>query len=134
MIADSTALTSYRIYFHDLPVFHDADRLPEQAHQVSFATAPATNAGAVCRKELCNADRIGLTMLARIDEVLSLAVAHSHGTLPVQAWGGGVSANNPADVANRFARQRAGIGPLRTAYQRVTFVVLETSQGRSATR
>jgi uncharacterized protein (TIGR02452 family) len=131
----SCLYTDHLIYSPDVPVFRDdEDRLLEQPCVVSFVTAPAVNAGAVRRNEAHHEARIAPTMRARIEKVLSLAVLHSHETLVLGAWGCGVFANNPADVACWFAHHLAGSGLFRAAFERVVFAVLDRSADRSTIR
>jgi uncharacterized protein (TIGR02452 family) len=121
------------IYSPDVPVFRDADdRLLEQPYPVSFLTAPAVNAGAVRANEPGNVARIAAVMRARIEKVLALAVVHGHEVLVLGAWGCGVFANDPDQVADWFAEHLTGDGVFRTAFQRVVFAVFDRTPGRSA--
>jgi uncharacterized protein (TIGR02452 family) len=88
------------------------------------------NAGALRRNEPQAVARIEATMLARIEKVLALAVVHGHETLVLGAWGCGVFANDPADVARWFARYLRGDGAFRTAFRKVVFAILAASADR----
>ena len=122
----SCLYTDHMIYSPDVPVFRDdEDALLEQPCPVSILTAPAVNAGVVRAKEPDSAGRIAAVMLARIEKVLSLAVVHGHEVLVLGAWGCGVFANDPNEVAGLFARHLLGDGLFRTAFRQVTFAVLD---------
>jgi uncharacterized protein (TIGR02452 family) len=122
----SCLYTDHMIYSPDVPVFRgDADELLDRPCPVSFVTAPAVNAGAVRRNEPGKVARIGPVLDARIEKVLSVAVAHGHEALVLGAWGCGVFANDPEEVAALFARHLTGGGLFRTAFQRVVFAVLD---------
>src|SRR5207302_11430823 len=110
------------------PLFRDdADRLLEQPYPVSFVTAPAVNAGVVRRNEPRNVARIAPTMRGRMEKVLSLAVVHGHDALVLGAWGCGVFANHPPEVAAWFAEHLTGEGRFRAAFRKVVFAVLDAS-------
>jgi uncharacterized protein (TIGR02452 family) len=120
--------TDHVIYSPDVPVFRDdADRLLERPYLVSFVTAPAVNAGVVRRSEPRNAARIAPTMRGRMEKVLSLAVVHGHEVLVLGAWGCGMFANHPPEVAAWFAEQLRGDGLFRAAFRQVVFAVLDAS-------
>ena len=128
----SCLYTDHMIYSPDVPVFRDdEDDLLEDPYPVSFVTAPAVNAGAVRAREPENVARIEAVMLARIEKVLSLAVVHGHEVLVLGAWGCGVFANDPEQVAGWFARHLTGDGLFRTAFRRVVFAVLDRTPGGS---
>ncbi|MBV8075741.1 MAG: TIGR02452 family protein [Planctomycetaceae bacterium] len=122
--------TEHMIYSPDVPVFRDDDRLLERPSPVSCVTAPAVNAGVVRSKEPGNAARIGEVMLARMEKVLALALVHGHESLVLGAWGCGVFANDPGQVAGWFARHLTGDGRYRTAFRRVCFAVLDRTPAR----
>jgi uncharacterized protein (TIGR02452 family) len=124
----SCLYTDHLIYSPDVPVFRDdTDRLLEQPYRVPFVTAPAVNAGVVRRNEPRNTARIAAAMRGRMEKVLSLAVVHGHEALVLGAWGCGVFANHPPEVAARFAQQLRGDGLFRAAFRQVVFAVLVTS-------
>jgi uncharacterized protein (TIGR02452 family) len=50
--------------------------------------------------------------------------------LVLGAWGCGVFANDPVQVAGWFARLLAGDGPYRMAFRKVCFAVLDRSPAR----
>ena len=123
--------TDHMIYSPDVPVFRDdEDCLLDRPYPASFVTAPAVNAGVVRAREPGNAARIEAVMLGRMERVLALAVAHGHEQLVLGAWGCGVFANDPGQVAGWFARHLTGDGPYRAAFRRVCFAVLDRSPAR----
>ena len=79
-----------------------------------------------------HAARIEATMLGRMEKVLALALVHGHEVLVLGAWGCGVFANDPAQVAGWFARLLGGEGPYRRAFRRVCFAVLDRTPARGA--
>lgn len=123
--------TDHMIYSPDVPVFRDdKDRLLDRPYPVSVVTAPAANAGVVRVKEPENTARIETVMLGRMERVLALAVVHGHESMVLGAWGCGVFANDPGQVAGWFARHLTGDGLYRTAFRRVCFAVLDRSPVR----
>jgi uncharacterized protein (TIGR02452 family) len=128
----SCIYTDHMIYSPDVPVFRDDDDvLLERPYAVSIVTAPAVNAGVVRVKEPENVARIGPTMHARMEKVLSLGVIHGHEVLVLGAWGCGVFANDPEEVAGLFALHLTGGGTFATAFRKVVFAVLARTADRS---
>ena len=131
----SCLYTDHMIYSPDVPVFRDdADSFLEEAYLVSFLTAPAVNVGAVARKERHNLARIEPVMMGRMERLLALAVVHGHDTLVLGAWGCGVFANNPSDVARWFAEHLLGEGRYCGVFRKVVFAVLDSSPNRATIR
>jgi uncharacterized protein (TIGR02452 family) len=131
----SCLYTDHMIYSPDVPVFRDdEDALLERPHPLSFVTAPAVNVGALRRNEPDKLGRVESAMLARMEEVLSLAVVHGHEVLVLGAWGCGVFANDPERVAGWFHRHLAGEGTFRSAFRQVVFAVLDRTEDRSMIR
>lgn len=131
----SCLYTDHMIYSPDVPVFRDdEDALLEQPYPVSFVTAPAVNLGALQRNEPEQLGRVEPTMLGRIEKVLSLAVVHGHDVLVLGAWGCGVFANDPEQVAGWFHGHLAGEGRFRRAFRKVIFAVLDRTAERSTIR
>lgn len=64
-------------------------------------------------------------MLARVENVLALAVLHGHDRLVLGAWGCGVFANDAASVAGWFASHLHGGGRFARAFRTVVFAVLD---------
>jgi uncharacterized protein (TIGR02452 family) len=122
----SALYTDHMIYSPLVPVFRDdADRLLDEPWTVSMITAPAVNAGVVRSQESENVSRIRDVMDHRIACVLALAAHHGHDALVLGAWGCGVFANDPREVAELFAGHLLGQGRYATAFTEVVFAVLD---------
>jgi uncharacterized protein (TIGR02452 family) len=131
----SCLYTDHMIYSPDVPVFRDDDDvLLEQPYALSFLTSPAVNAGVVRGRERDNAGRIESVMLTRMDRLLAVAVRHGHDALVLGAWGCGVFANDPEEVARWFADHLRGHGAYRTAFRKVVFAVLDRTGDGSTLR
>jgi len=125
---DSCLYTDHMIYSPGVPVFRDdKDILLEEPWYASFITAPAVNAGAVMSNEKQNVSQIGLTMLNRIEKLLSIAVIHDHNVLVLGAWGCGVFKNSPTDVANWFKEQLVSNRTFNQTFKTIVFAVLDHS-------
>lgn len=110
----------------DVPVFRDeAGDLLRDPYLVTFLTATAPNAGALTNRRRSPEVRQALTERAR--RVLSAAALHDHRTLVLGAWGCGVFRNDPAVVADVFGALLDGA--FATAFDHVTFAVLDTQPG-----
>jgi len=128
----SCLYTDHMICSPDVPVFRDDDdRLLDRPYLVSFLSAPAVNAGAVRFNEPNQVAQIVPVMRARIEKVLSVAVVQGHEALILGAWGCGVFANSPSQVADLFAELLTGRGLFLNAFRRVVFAVLDRSPDRS---
>jgi uncharacterized protein (TIGR02452 family) len=122
----SALYTDHMIYSPLVPVFRDdADQLIEEPWLVSMITAPAVNAGVVRSQEPENVSRIREVMDRRIEFVLALAVHYGHDALVLGAWGCGVFANDPREVAELFAGHLLGQGRYVAAFAEVAFAVLD---------
>jgi uncharacterized protein (TIGR02452 family) len=66
-------------------------------------------------------DTVCATVTARAERVLRVAAAHGHRTLVLGAWGCGVFANSPAEVASAFRTALTRV----SAFERVVFAVLD---------
>ena len=129
----SCLYTDHMIYSPDVPVFRDDDDvLLDEPYPVSFVTAPAVNAGVVRSREPQNVGRIQLVMRARVESVLNIAVANGHESVVLGAWGCGVFRNDPAQIAEVFARQLQEDGRFQSAFRKVVFAVLDRTADRSA--
>lgn len=118
------------IYSPRVPVFRaDDGALLEEPYTVSFLTAAAPNLGAVVTSQPTAAGSVPGVLAARAARVLSVAAAHGHRRLVLGAWGCGVFRNDPAVVAETFARQLA-----RTQghFDHVIFAVLDRQRGTPA--
>jgi uncharacterized protein (TIGR02452 family) len=122
----SALYTDHMIYSPLVPVFRDdADRLLDEPWCVSMITAPAVNAGVVRSQEPDNAKRIREVMRHRIACVLALAAHHDHDALVLGAWGCGVFANDPREVAELFAEYLLGEGAYSKSFAEVVFAILD---------
>jgi uncharacterized protein (TIGR02452 family) len=122
----SCLYTDHMIYSPGVPVFRDdEDRLLDEPWPVAMITAPAPNAGAVRANEPRNATQIREVLRRRIGYVLALAAYHSHDALVLGAWGCGVFANDPREVADLFAEPLHGAGRYARAFAEVVFAVLD---------
>ena len=122
----SALYTDHMIDSPRVPVFRDdADRLIDEPWCVSMITAPAANAGAVRSNEPENGPLIAEVMGRRIAYVLALAAHQGHDGLVLGAWGCGVFANDPGEVASLFADQLLGDGHYAGAFSEIIFAVLD---------
>jgi uncharacterized protein (TIGR02452 family) len=122
----SALYTDHIIYSPLVPVFRDdADRLLDDPWCVSMITAPAVNAGVVRSQEPENVSRIRDVMNHRIECVLALAAHYGHDALILGAWGCGVFANDPREVAELFAGHLLGQGRYARAFAEIVFAVLD---------
>ncbi|EGX56053.1 hypothetical protein SZN_29762 [Streptomyces zinciresistens K42] len=114
------------IHSPGVPVFRD-DRgaLLDEPFPVGFLTAAAPNAGVVRRTAPQRAAELPDALARRAERVLETAAAHGYRRLVLGAWGCGVFANDPAQVAGAF---RALLGPggrFAGAFGHVVFAVLD---------
>ncbi|MDH6112132.1 uncharacterized protein (TIGR02452 family) [Kitasatospora sp. MAP12-15] len=111
---------SHRVIFSpDVPVIRDGrGELAAQPYEVSFLTSPAPNAGQL-RRRSASVD-VREVLAERAVRVLAVAARHAVRELVLGAWGCGVFANDPAEVAAAFeaALERDG-----AAFDRVVFAV-----------
>jgi uncharacterized protein (TIGR02452 family) len=121
--------TNHAIYSPQVPVFRDDDdSLLTSPYMVSMVTSPAANAGAVGKNEPENVAKLEETMRQRIESVLAIARKHRHRALVLGAWGCGVFANDPSNVA-RWFRDALTLRPqFRGAFNRVVFAVLDRAE------
>ncbi|GAB2574873.1 TIGR02452 family protein [Paractinoplanes abujensis] len=93
------------IYSPGVPVFRDDDgELLDQAYEVSFLTAAAPNLTEIVRQQPSLAPGVPTVLERRAARILAIAAAHGHRRLVLGAWGCGVFGNDPAVVADIFAR------------------------------
>jgi uncharacterized protein (TIGR02452 family) len=122
----SALYTDHMIYSPRVPVFRDDDdRLLEEPWTVAMITAPAVNAGVVRANEPGSVSQIAETMDRRIASVLGLAAHHGHDALVLGAWGCGVFANDPQEIAELFASHLLGEGRFARAFSEVVFAVFD---------
>jgi uncharacterized protein (TIGR02452 family) len=117
------------IYSPDVPVFRgDGPARLDRPYPLSFLTAAAPNRGAIATNQPRLLDTVRATVTVRAERVLRVAAAHGHRTLVLGAWGCGVFANSPAEVASAFRTALARV----PAFERVVFAVLDRT-GTGAT-
>jgi uncharacterized protein (TIGR02452 family) len=122
----SALYTDHMIYSPLVPVFRDdADQLLDDPWSVSMITAPAVNAGVVRSREPENISRIRKVMHQRIEGVLALGVHYGHDALVLGAWGCGVFANDPREVAELFAGHLLDQGRYAQSFTEIVFAILD---------
>jgi uncharacterized protein (TIGR02452 family) len=122
----STALYSdHLIYSPAVPVLRqdDGQWLPRPL-LLDIITAPAVNAGALIRNAPDLLPQLVPTMRQRLRLVLAAAARHGVEALVLGAWGCGVFANDPAQVAQLFAEALAEPS-IRGRFRCITFAVFD---------
>jgi uncharacterized protein (TIGR02452 family) len=110
------------IYSPRVPVFRDDDgELLEQPYRLSFLTAAAPNLAALRANQPERVDSVPAVLRARAERVLRVAAAHGHRQLVLGAWGCGVFANSPIEVAGAF---RAALDAV-PCFDTVVFAILD---------
>ncbi|MEY3444889.1 MAG: hypothetical protein RLZZ519_3170 [Bacteroidota bacterium] len=116
--------SDYMIWSPQVPIFrNDFDELLDVPYCASIITAPAVNAGCIRQNEPKKASEIKRVMVARAEKVLALAVAQDVENLVLGAWGCGVFANDPKEVAEIFAGLLRAGGPYARAFTNVAFSI-----------
>jgi uncharacterized protein (TIGR02452 family) len=124
--APSPLYTDHMIISPQVPVFRDDDdQLLEEPWALTIITAPAPNARAISLNKPHDLAQIEPTFRRRIEQLLALAIAFDKTALVLGAWGCGVFANDPATVAGMFAEFLLPPGPFATAFEHVTFAILD---------
>ncbi|GAB2936489.1 TIGR02452 family protein [Streptomyces mayteni] len=98
----------------------DRGELLDRPYPVSFLTSPAPNAGQLARRSPDRAVDVADVLAERAERVLAVAARHGVRELVLGAWGCGVFANDPDEVAAAFDRALTGHG---AAFSRVVFAV-----------
>ncbi len=120
------------IFSPGVPFFVDDDgRLLEAPATASVITCPAPNAGALATNEPAKLPLVPETLRRRAEFVLRVAAQHQVSTLILGAWGCGVFRNEPALVADAFARLLLPPGGFAGAFDRVVFAIYDRSPGGS---
>lgn len=100
----SLLYSNHVIYSPNCPVFrNDSGELLEQPYLVDFITSAAPNRGAMLTNEKHNINKIGTALDSRAELVLRIAAEQRCNSLVLGAWGCGVFANLPEQVAAAFA-------------------------------
>jgi uncharacterized protein (TIGR02452 family) len=122
----STGLYSdYLIYSPGVPVLrHDEGEWLAQPLRLDILTAPAVNAGALARNSPELLPQLLPTMRQRLRLVLAVAARHEVEALVLGAWGCGVFANDPAQVAQLFAEALADPA-IRGRFRRLDFAIFD---------
>jgi uncharacterized protein (TIGR02452 family) len=122
----STALYSdYLIYSPGVPILrHDDGEWLTQPLRLDIITAPAVNAGALAHNSPELLPQLLPTMRQRLRLVLAVAARHEIEALVLGAWGCGVFANDPAQVAQLFAEVLAEPG-IRGCFRRLDFAIFD---------
>lgn len=119
----SLLYTDHIIYSPDVPFFRDDQlRFLEEPFLLSIITAPAPNAGEVLSRDPTLGAQIRAALDARARKVVAVAAHHQHRCVVLGAWGCGVFRNDPAEVADAFARALADES-VRGPIERVVFAV-----------
>jgi uncharacterized protein (TIGR02452 family) len=122
----STALYSdHLIYSPGVPVLRsdDGQWLPRPL-LLDIITAPAVNAGALARNAPDLLPQLVPTMRQRLRLVLAAAARHGLEALVLGAWGCGVFANDPAQIAALFAEALAE-PTIRSRFRHIDFAVFD---------
>ncbi|WP_035798977.1 TIGR02452 family protein [Kitasatospora mediocidica] len=111
---------SHRVIFSPgVPVIRDGrGELAAQPYEVDFLTSPAPNAGQLRRRS--ESVDVREVLAERALRVLAVAARHGVRELVLGAWGCGVFANDPGEVAAAFESALVRYG---TAFDRVVFAV-----------
>ena len=123
---DSTALYSdYLVYSPGVPVLrHDDGSWRPRPLLLDMLTAPAVNAGALARNSPHLLPQLVPTMRQRLRLVLAAAARHGTEALVLGAWGCGVFANDPAQVARLFAEALTEPG-IRGRFRHLDFAIFD---------
>lgn len=113
-----------------VPVFRDdRGRLLDEPYTAGFLTSPAPNAGVVLRTAPERAAELPAALTARAERVLETAAAQGYRRLVLGAWGCGVFRNDPGEVAGAFRTLLGPGGRFASAFERVTFGILDRTPG-----
>jgi uncharacterized protein (TIGR02452 family) len=129
---DTCLYSDHMIYSPDVPVFRDDEGvLLERPHNLSFITSPAVNAGAVRRNEPPNVPLIVPVLRERAKKIMLVAAINGCSRIILGAWGCGVFANDPADVAGVFAELLRSDHDVKGLFTQVIFAVYDKSPEQS---
>ncbi|MBI1759931.1 MAG: TIGR02452 family protein [Acidobacteria bacterium] len=124
--------SDYMIYSPGVPVFRDdAGRLLGAPYRTAFITAPAVNAGVVRQRELTQLPLLRPTMKQRLQRLLWVAHQHGHTRLVLGAWGCGVFANDPYEIAALFAETLGAGGPFDGCFRAVVYAIYDRTNNRA---
>lgn len=127
---ESLLYTDHIIYSPAVPFFRTRSRnIIERPFRASIITAPAPNAGEVLRRDPAAGPAIEAALRQRAGMVLAIAEARVHRTLLLGAWGCGVFANRPEQVADAFSRWLQS-DRFADAFDRVVFAIYDRTKDR----
>ena len=126
--------SSWMIWSPGVPVVRDDESgaLLEEPYSCAFLTAPAPNAKVVLERDRDRAEQVERAMRERVTRSLAIARQHGHVHLVLGAWGCGVFGNDPAVVADAYARELEGT--FAGVFEEVVFAVLDWSEERRFVR
>ncbi len=126
---DSLLYTDHMLHSPRVPWLRTEGTGPllDEVFLASVITAPAPNAGQYLAHGQGGWDEVQACLLRRCGQVLALAKAEGHRQLLLGAWGCGVFRNQPAMVADAFARWLAAPAYAQ-AFECVEFAVLDRSR------
>lgn len=117
--------TDHAIHSPEVPFFRDESlELLAAPFTASVVTAPAPNAGEALRNGRESPDDVARALDHRAGAVLEVMRAKGHRVVVLGAWGCGVFRNDPAAVADAFARWLED-RRFEGAFDRVVFAVKE---------
>jgi uncharacterized protein (TIGR02452 family) len=131
----STALYSdHLIYSPGVPVLRlDDGQWRPQPLLLDIITAPAVNAGALARNAPHLLPQLVPTMRQRLRLVLAAAARHGAEALVLGAWGCGVFANDPAQIAELCAEALAEPA-IRGRFRRIDFAIFDPKSPHAVLR
>jgi uncharacterized protein (TIGR02452 family) len=127
--------SSQCLLYQDLAIFspgvpffvNDDGGFLDEPALASVITSPAPNTGALANNDPAKLPLASQTLRRRAEFVLRLAAAKNVDTLILGAWGCGVFRNDPAVVAEAFAKLLLDSGPFATSFARVVFAIYDRS-------
>lgn len=123
--ASNGLYSDYLIYSPGVPVLrHDDGEWLTQPLRLDILTAPAVNAGALAHNSPELLSQLVPTMRQRLRLVLAVAARHEIEALVLGAWGCGVFANDPAQMAQLFAEALAEPA-IRGRFRRLEFAIFD---------
>lgn len=119
--------TDYIIYSPEVPILKDEQgNYKETLETVSIITSPAVNASVLKPKKRHGNPDIAKVMKDRMAKVLAIALHHKHTHLILGAWGCGVFANDPKEIARFFKEVLDTQFP--NQFDRVVFAIYSNSK------
>lgn len=120
----SLLYSDHIIYSPDCPVFKDDDgAYLATPYQVDFITSAAPNRGALTRNQPNDLPKLEAAFAQRIQRMLTLAATQGCEVLVLGAWGCGVFANDPYEVARLFAAELLDNGAFVNRFRHISFSI-----------